>query len=298
MSTFVPRPSNRERKATGTGQWSGLERFKHAGLQVLAVVVSVGLGYTLLLAPAVASELAPGSNRGPAIVTVTSQQAAALDPADIDALTQALPGAIISRGLVPVSLFATGNSAPLNIQSVDSTFFSVYGLQTSSGTLFTPADDLRANPVAVIGQQVAQTAFGNAAAATGKSLRVRNVSLTVIGVLATPSNPDLASFSQSVFVPLQTGKVRLVGAQVPAQLVIGASSAANAANIAALASHVLAARYPAATSAFSVQVHDEDQAPASIPQLLTRATTSVRAEFLAAKGLALDASRTDPGILQ
>ncbi len=264
-------------------------------MQLLAVVAGVGVGYASLLCLAIVTQLVTNRASGPAVVIVAPQETAPLDPADIDALTRALPGANVSRALVPESLATTGTLPLVNVESVDADFFSVYGLQAASGTFFRPADDLRANPVAVVGGQVAQTLFGSVSAATGKSLRVQNVSLTVIGVLAPPSSPDLASFNQNVFVPLQTGRLRLVGAGAPTELVIGPASGANASNLARLASHVLAVRYPRATSAFSVQVHVETQAPASLPRLVWQAAASNHAEFVEAKRLTGGTSR--PGQL-
>ena len=249
------------------------------------MVLSVGIGYVLLVTPAVAGEILSGGAQAPVVITVTSR-GPNLDPADIDALTRALPAAVVvSRDLAPESIPIAGASTPLDVESVDSAFFDVYGLNLVSGTLFTPADDLRAAPVAIIGQQVAQSLFGSATAATGKSLRVRNVSLTVIGVLAPSDDPNLAGFSQRVFVPLQTGRIRLVGAQAPTQLAIGTTTAATASNLAASATQVLRQRYPTAISAFSVQTHVESWAPEAIPALFTQAASRVHTEFLQAKGL-------------
>jgi hypothetical protein len=255
---------------------------------MLAVAAGVSVAYATLLAPALAMQVASDRDPGQAVIVVASQGNAVLDPADIDALTRALPGTRVGRALAPVSFSAAaaGASTPVTLESVDSAFFSVYGLQTANGTFFTPADDLRASPVAVLGQQVAQSEFGSATAATGKSLRVQNVSLTVVGVLAESSSPDMALFNQSVFVPLQTGRVRLVGTQAATELVIGAASETDASKLAVLASRVLALRYPSTTSAFSVQVHEENQVPASVGGLLLQAVGRVRAQFLEAKGLA------------
>jgi hypothetical protein len=263
---------------------------------VLIVLVSVGMGYVVLLAPTVASQLASGGGQLPAVITVASQATPTLDPADIDALTRALPGTTISRTLIPGPTLATATVPALDVEPVDAAFFGVYGLKAAKGAFFTPADDLRANQVAVLGQQAAQTLFGDATSATGKSLRVRNVSLTVIGVIAQPDNPDLASFSQEVFVPLQTGKVRLVGAQAPTELVIGVANGADAANLAASAARVLALRYPSAASRFSVHIHNETQQPVSLPELLGRAAAAVHADFLEAKDLTSTPRQSSPAL--
>ena len=255
------------------------------------------MGYAVLLIPAIANQLATELSQAPVVITVAAQGAATLDPADIAAVTQAMPSAAISRTLAPGPTLVTDTAPAIDVESVDAAFFGIYALKPTSGTLFTPTDDLRANRVAVVGQQAAQTLFGSPSTAIGKSIRVRNVSLTVIGVLAQPSDPDLAALGRSVFVPLQTGRVRLVGNQASTELVIGVTNASDASNLAALASRVLALRHPGAASLFSVQRHVEGQAPPSIPELLTRAAVEVRAEFLTAKDLSL-VSQASPAVLQ
>ena len=283
MSSTTPRRSSRQEKTTEANYWPR-GHLRQTGLQLLSVALSVAVGYALLLAPAMVSQLGARTGQASAVITVTPQ-GQPLDPADIEALTRALPSALVSRNLAPQSIPTPGASFPTSVEAVDSTFFAVYGLKLLGGRFFTSWDDLQANPVAVIGQQTAETYFSRATAAIGKSLRVRNVSLTVIGVLAQPAAADLTGLSQRVFVPLQTGRIRLLGAQAPIELAIGTDDAAEASDLAVSASHVLAQRYPSAASTFLVRIHVESGFTESIIQLLARAASGVHVDFLQTKHL-------------
>ena len=111
------------------------------------------------------------------------------------------------------------------------------------------------------------------------------MSLTVIGVVAQPADADVSGFGQRVFVPLQTGRIRLVGVRAPIELAIGADDAADASDLAVSASNVLRQRYPLAASTFSVRTYVGSGGPESILRALPQAAAGVRAGFLQTKHL-------------
>jgi hypothetical protein len=181
----------------------------------VSLVVGAAIGYGVLLAPPAIRQLTGRGESNPAVVTIAPAGLTTLEPADVDALSEALPETTFSRALLPTPILASDASttAPttVTVQSVDPAFFSVYGLRAASGTLFTSSDDGRASPVAVLGQQTARTLFGSPSAAVGQSLQLRSVPFTVIGVLAPSERPRVGRVQPESLCAAADGAGSVVG---------------------------------------------------------------------------------------
>ena len=97
------------------------------------------------------------------------------------------------------------------VQGVRPEYQVIQNWQVANGGFFTEQDDASARNVVVIGQTVARNLFG-AQSPLGQIIRVRNVPMTVIGVLASKGATGFQDQDDVVFVPFETGQIRLFGA--------------------------------------------------------------------------------------
>src|SRR5262249_24651884 len=89
------------------------------------------------------------------------------------------------------------------------------------GQYFTAAHDRDRARVAVIGQDVAKTLFGNLAGAVGQRITLDGVGFDVVGVLTTKpgqAGPDFNSPANLVYIPYQTGRARLFRNEVSSRV--------------------------------------------------------------------------------
>jgi putative ABC transport system permease protein len=102
---------------------------------------------------------------------------------------------------------AGDRTALVAIKAVDPEYQQIQGQNLAQGTFFTAQDSTSARSVAVLGQNVATTLFAGRSVALDQPLRIRNVTFTVRGVLASSGNET----DDAIMIPLQTGQVRLFG---------------------------------------------------------------------------------------
>ena len=93
--------------------------------------------------------------------------------------------------------------------------FVLQDLRTTSGSLFDENQSRGAAPVAVLGATLAKDLFGNGTA-VGQTVRVKNQTLRVIGVLAAKGGGGMGgSVDDQLFVPINFVQERLFGARTP-----------------------------------------------------------------------------------
>jgi len=99
-----------------------------------------------------------------------------------------------------------------SIQGVTPEYLSVRELGVERGAAFTSKDVESANKIALLGKTVADSLFPGGDP-VGQTVRIRNVPLTVIGVL-TPKGQSPGGQDQDdvVLIPLSTAKKRVLGA--------------------------------------------------------------------------------------
>jgi putative ABC transport system permease protein len=137
-----------------------------------------------------------------------------LTNADVQAIREEVTG--ITR-LSPVvqgnaQVIAGNQNWQTRIQGVSREYQQLQNWTVSRGAFFTAQDEVDVRNVAVIGQTVARNLFPNGQDPIGQVVRVRNAPFTVIGVLATKGATGFQDQDDVIFVPFQTGQVRLFGA--------------------------------------------------------------------------------------
>jgi putative ABC transport system permease protein len=93
-------------------------------------------------------------------------------------------------------------------------YFAMQDLKTSAGTLISPEQDSTAAPVAVLGATLAKDLFGNGQA-LGQTVRVKDQTLRVIGVLESKGGAGGGSVDDQAFVPIKFVQERLFGGRTP-----------------------------------------------------------------------------------
>jgi putative ABC transport system permease protein len=130
---------------------------------------------------------------------------------------------IFTRGQV---IGGTGNWRS-QINGVDANYTTIRDWSTTSGTFFTDADVRAARKVVVLGATVADALFPGSDP-VGQLVQVRNVPLTVVGVLARKGQTAGGSDQDDVvIVPYTTAQNRLAGHSFIGQIIASAASPAQ-----------------------------------------------------------------------
>ncbi|MHB0865341.1 MAG: ABC transporter permease [Minisyncoccota bacterium] len=100
----------------------------------------------------------------------------------------------------------------VSYQGATSDVFSVRNLTLSEGYIFTKGDVDSANHVAIIGPDLATTLFGTTVDPLGKTIRLKNISFRVIGVLSK-GGTGIGGVDQGnlVIVPITVAQKQLLG---------------------------------------------------------------------------------------
>ncbi|MFL5575852.1 MAG: ABC transporter permease [Gemmatimonadaceae bacterium] len=103
---------------------------------------------------------------------------------------------------------------PRNVEAraVTGEYFAVKNLAVTSGRLFNPFDHERANPVVVIGKDVAEHFFPTVDP-IGRELKVGGLPYTVVGVAEAQGSTFGVSFDRFVIAPYETPMKRLLNRQ-------------------------------------------------------------------------------------
>jgi putative ABC transport system permease protein len=113
------------------------------------------------------------------------------------------------------------------VKGVTPSFFTISTNDLGTGRFFDEAENRAQARVAVIGDQVATTLFGDIPSALGQRLTVNGVSFEVIGVTVTEPSQLAGAFGQfsdpaeQVFVPYQTAISRLFRNRVDQRVNVG-----------------------------------------------------------------------------
>lgn len=205
-------------------------------IEVAAVVVSCVLGVLLLAGLALVStgvggQAVTGAPIGTAVVTAGAVgRSGALTLADMDALSSSVrPTGGVTRLVTGTSsLVLTDTNPRLSVVGVDSSFTQVSGLAVARGTFFTTADSTAANRVAVLGQAAAARLFPNGQSPIQQTISIRRQPFIIVGVLAQSRAAGGVEADNTVFVPFQTGQIRLFGTLSAYQLLFGVRDASEA----------------------------------------------------------------------
>jgi putative ABC transport system permease protein len=188
------------------------------GVAAVIATVAVGEGATARIQQQIASlgsnllMIIPGSITTSGI-RLGSGNAVTLTEDDARAIATQCPDVGVVAPVVRQGQQVIGgnNNWATSIQGVTPEFLTIRDLTIDHGSAFTSKDVESANRVALLGKTVAENLFGNDDP-VGQIIRIRNVPLTIIGLLSpkgqTPTGQDQ---DDVVLIPLATAKKRVLG---------------------------------------------------------------------------------------
>ena len=174
---------------------------------ILGQVQSIGSNLIIIIpgAPDNGKFSSPASAQG---IVITS-----LQPKDVDALGRE-PSVDAAASLVSgqAEVVYENNNKTVSFQGVTANMFAVRNLNVGEGNIFTKGDIDSANHVAVIGPDLVKTLFGSQVNPINKTIRLKNVSFRVIGVL---SKGGIGAFGVDqgniVVIPITVAQKQLLG---------------------------------------------------------------------------------------
>ncbi len=108
-----------------------------------------------------------------------------------------------------------------SVNGVTPDYLAVKNLEMADGSFISNEDVDKLNKVAVLGQELSYDIFGSGADAIdpiGKSIKMENIVVTVIGVLA-----DNSTANDAVFIPLTTAQTRVLWTRTYSAIAISAT---------------------------------------------------------------------------
>jgi predicted permease len=130
---------------------------------------------------------------------------------------RATPGVgtlVATRGASAITIAAGANKAHINMYFVEGALLSTLGVRPLRGRLLTPDDDERRVPAAVISEALAEQLFPGDTAVLGRTVSIREVPFTVVGV--TPKSFRGITFPGGFSAAIPLGTVAMLGQQLGA----------------------------------------------------------------------------------
>jgi putative ABC transport system permease protein len=155
----------------------------------------------------------PGSLSGRPGETVAAQNLTMDDYQAISNLGLPLNG-IAPQFAGQAEIVAPSADKNASISGTTPAHFALQDLRTTSGTLFDEGQSRAGAPVAVLGANLAKDLFGNGTA-VGQTVRVKDQTLRVIGVLAAKGGGGMTSTDDQLYAPINFVQERLFGARTP-----------------------------------------------------------------------------------
>ena len=158
----------------------------------------------------------PSFQRGGGPVSAGRGSAQTLTPGDSEAIAQlANVAAVAPQVDGRYQVVTTGGNTNTQVVSTTPEYVSVHKVTVSSGEFVSDAQVAKGSRVAVIGPTVATDLFGDPANGgqdpLGKTIRIKGVSFTVIGVTASKGGTGFQNPDDQIYVPLTTGQRVLAG---------------------------------------------------------------------------------------
>ena len=155
----------------------------------------------------------PGSLSGRPGETIAAQNLTMEDVQAIGNLGLPLNG-IAPQFSGSANIVAPAADKSASIAGTTPAYFALQDLRTTSGSLFDEGQSRAGAPVAVLGATLAKDLFGNGTA-VGQTVRVKDQTLRVIGVLAAKGGGGMTSTDDQLFAPINFVQERLFGARTP-----------------------------------------------------------------------------------
>ena len=136
--------------------------------------------------------------------------------ADVNAVRDQVPGISSLAPLISTSASAIyqENDRNTDIQGSTSNYFAIANWTISLGRIFTDAEVTEAAPVCVIGETIRKELFGEGVDPIGSKIRLKNMSVEVIGVTGVKGQGGFADdLDDNIITPYTTVLRRLTGRQ-------------------------------------------------------------------------------------
>ncbi len=176
-----------------------------ASAEITGQVEAIGTN-VLTIMPGRLSVRTPGMN--------TAAQTLTLDDANaVAALNLPVTGVAPQMG-ASASVVAAAADKQANVVGVTPAYQAVNTLTLAQGSFLTDDQVRSAAPVVVLGANLAQDLFGSGEA-VGQTVRIKNQTLRVIGVLTPEGGGAFGSVDDRAFVPISVAQQRLFGGRTP-----------------------------------------------------------------------------------
>jgi len=180
---------------------------------------------------------AAGAMMAPTYLTYKDYQALSKTLTDVAGIAPAYQGRYtITQGTL---------SSQTSVTGITEDYLKVYSYEIETGRGISTGDRTKKSQVAVIGATTAEDLLPNVSA-LGKSIKINNVSFTVVGVLKSKGSTGFDNQDDVVFIPLETGYTKLFGSnavqngeKVVSAIGVSASSAETVASVSAQITFVL-----------------------------------------------------------
>jgi putative ABC transport system permease protein len=207
------------------------------GVAAVVALMAIGNGATSSITDQIASNgsnllnIQAGRSQRPSPGEQTARSY--LTYKDYQALTKALTdtSAIAAAYQSNYTVTAGTLSSSVSVIGVTEDYLSVHSYEIELGRGLTANDRSKLSQVAVIGATTAEDMFPNGSA-VGQSLKINNVSYTVVGTLASKGSTGFDNTDDVVLIPLETGYSKLFGSnaiqnseKVVSAIAVSASSA-------------------------------------------------------------------------
>ncbi len=188
---------------------------------ILAQVQGIGSNLMFVIpgAPANGKVASPASAQGIVITTLNKR--------DVDNLKQE-PSVTAAEPEVrgQANVVYGNNSSNISYDGIDATYFTVRNLAIGKGQQCSQNDVDSGNHVAVIGPDLATTLFGPYVTPIGKTIRLKEISFRVVGVLEQGgTGPFGVDQGNVVLVPISIAQQQLLGITYYNDIIVQANSA-------------------------------------------------------------------------
>jgi putative ABC transport system permease protein len=186
------------------GIGEGAQKFVEGEVQALGTNV-------LIVRPGVPNARRSSIGNAPQTLIVEDAKAIATQVPSIQGVSAELNSSEIVR-------YSNKNVSALIFGTIPE-FLEVRSFEMAKGQFLTELDVKQSNQVVVLGSELAQKLFGNTNP-LGEQVRIQNVSVKIIGVLAPKGTSFGTNFDNSAAVPITTMANRIVGRKSPYGLAV------------------------------------------------------------------------------
>jgi putative ABC transport system permease protein len=182
-----------------------------ASAEITGQVQSIGTNLVFVMPSAPTSNM---QLRGQSMMSGTTPQTLTVDDAKAIADLGLPVNGVTSTFNGSGELVAPAASTFTQVAGTNAAYFELNELRAAQGTLFSEAQDRSGEPVVVLGANLAKDLFGDGQA-VGQTVRMKDVVLRVIGVLAEKGGGGFGSVDDQAFVPISLAQTRLFSARTP-----------------------------------------------------------------------------------